>query len=71
MADTHLLEVGANSEDLVHEILNREDVVLAESLFNNLVVGEGNTLLVDLAVAALVDELADGLQVGLATELLE
>ena len=67
MADTHLLEVGANSEDLVHEILNREDVVLAESLFNNLVVGEGNTLLVDLAVAALVDQLANGLQVGLAT----
>ena len=25
---THLLEVGARSEDLVHEILNREDVVL-------------------------------------------
>ena len=63
---THLLEVGARSEDLVHEILDGEDVVLAEGLLNDGVVGEGDALLVNLAVAALVDKLADRLQVGLA-----
>ena len=51
----------------MHEVLNAEDVVLAEVLLNDLVVGEGDALLVDLAVAALVDKLTDGLQVGLAT----
>ena len=40
--------------------------MLAERFLNNGVVGQGDALLVDLAVAALVDELADGLQVGLA-----
>ena len=64
--DAHLLEVGAGSEDLVHEILNGEDIVLAESLLDDGVVGEGDALLVDLAVAALVDQLTDGLQVRLA-----
>ena len=63
---THLLEVGAGGEDLMHEILNRENVVLAESLLNDGVVREGNTLLVDFAVATLVDELTNRLQVGLA-----
>ena len=50
----------------MYEVLDREDVVLAESLLNNLVVGEGDTLLVDLAIAALVDQLANRLEVGLA-----
>ena len=61
-----LLEVGAGGEDLVYEILNGEDVVLAESFLDDSVVGKGNTLLVDLAVTALVDKFADGLEVGLA-----
>ena len=61
-----LLEVGAGGVDLVHEILDGEDVVLAEGLLNDGVVGEGDALLVDLAVAALVDKLTDRLQVGLA-----
>lgn len=63
---THLLEVGASGEDLVHEILNGEDVVLAECRLDDGVVGQRDALLVDLAVAALVDQLADSLQVGLA-----
>ena len=64
-----LLEVGAGGVDLVHEILDREDVVLAKGLLDDLVVGERDALLIDLPVATLVDELTDGLQVGLATEL--
>lgn len=59
-----LLEVGANGEDLVDEILNADDAVLAEVLLNDGVVGQGNALLVDLSVSTLVDELLDGLQVG-------
>lgn len=58
-----LLEVGADGVDLVDEILHAHDAVLAEVLLNNRVVGQRDALLVDLAVAALVDELAHGLQV--------
>lgn len=59
-----LLEVGANSVDLVDQILHTDDAVLAEVLLDDLVVGEGNTLLVNLTVTALVQKLTDGLQVG-------
>jgi len=59
-----LLEVGADSVDLVDEILNADNAVLAEVLLDDGVVGDGNTLLVDLAVSTLVDELLDALEVG-------
>lgn len=59
-----LLEVGADGVDLVDQVLHADNAVLAEVLLDDLVVGEGDTLLVDLAVTALVQELADGLQVG-------
>lgn len=65
---THLLEVGADGEDLVYKILNGEDVVLAKGLLDDLVVGKGDTLLVNLSVSTLVNQLADGLQVRLAAE---
>lgn len=61
-----LLEVGADSEDLVDQILDGDDAVLAEVGLNEGVVGERDPLLVDLAVSTLVDELADGLEVRLA-----
>ena len=38
--------------------------MLAERFLNNGVVGQGDALLVDLAVSTLVDELLDALQVG-------
>lgn len=63
---SHLLEVGASGGDLVHEVLDRKDVVLAKALFDDSVVGKGNALLVDLSIATLVDQLADRLQVRLA-----
>lgn len=66
---TYLLEVGSSREDLVDEVLDGEDVELAKSLLDDLVVGERNALLVDLAVAALVDELPNSLQVRLATKI--
>ena len=61
-----LLEVGADGEDLVDEILDGEDVVLAQGLLDDVVVGERDTLLVDLSVTTLVDEFTNGLEVRLA-----
>ena len=63
-----LLEVGAGGDDFVHKILYAENVVLAESLLDDLVVGQGDALFVDLAVTTLVDKLTDRLQVGLAVQ---
>lgn len=59
-----LLEVGADSVDLVDQILHADDAELAEVLLDDLVVGEGSALLVDLSVTTLVEKLADGLKVG-------
>ena len=59
-----LLEVGANSVDLVDQVFHADNAVLAEVLLNDLVVGKSNALLVDLSVATLVDELTDSLEVG-------
>lgn len=58
-----LLEVGANGVDLVDEILDTDNSVLAKSVLNDLVVRQSDSLLVNLAVTTLVDELADGLEV--------
>jgi len=62
----YLFEVGANGEDFVDKVLDGKNVVFSEYLLNHLVVGEGHSLFVDLSVTALVDQLADGLEVGLA-----
>lgn len=59
-----LLEVGADGVDLVDQILHADNAVLAEVLLDHLVVGQGDAHLVDLAVTALVEELAHALQVG-------
>lgn len=59
-----LLEVGANGVDLVDKILHADNAVLAEVLLDDGVVGQRNTLLVDLSVSTLVDKLLHALQVG-------
>lgn len=59
-----LLEVGADGVDLVDQVLHADNAVLGKVLLDDGVVGEGNALLVDLGVSALVDKLTDGLQVG-------
>lgn len=59
-----LLEVRANSVDLVDQVLDANDAVLTEGLLNEGVVAESNALLVDLTEATLVDELTDRRQVG-------
>jgi hypothetical protein len=64
-----LLEVGAGSGNLVNEVFYGEDVVFAEGLLDDGIVGQGNTLFVDLAVTALVKEFADRLDVWLAKKI--
>lgn len=61
-----LLEVVSNSPDLVDEVLDARDALLAERSSNDGVVIESETRLVDLAVTALVDKLADGVTSGVA-----
>lgn len=56
----NLLEVGANGVDLVDQVLEGQDTVLAQVGLDNGVVGESNSLLVDLAVASLVHQVSDG-----------
>lgn len=70
LCNTNLLEVGANGEDLVNEVLDREDIVFAKGFLNDSIVGQRDALFVDLAVAALVDQLTNGLQIWLAVEIL-
>ena len=48
------------------QVFHADDAVLAKVILNQLVVGERNALLVDLAVPSLVDELSDRLEVGIA-----
>jgi len=52
-----LLEVGANSVDLVDQVFHAHDTELAQLLFDDRVVGKRNALLLDLAITPLVDEL--------------
>jgi len=61
-----LLEVRTDSEDLVNQVLDADDAVFAKVLLDQGIVRQRDTLLVDLAISTLVDQLADGLQVGVA-----
>ena len=58
-----LFEGGTDCQDLVNDILNTDDTMLAKNLLDNGVVGEGNTLLLNFAVTTFVDQLTDCLQV--------
>lgn len=63
-----LLELAANGENLVDKVLHADDAVLAKALLNHLVVCDWDAVLVDLQVAALEQELAHRLDVGVAVE---
>lgn len=59
------LEVGSAGDQLVDQVLNTDEAVLAQSLLDDRVVVQGDPLSGDLGVTSLVDELLDGLEVGL------
>ena len=63
---TSLLEIWPHSNNLVDQVLHTDDTKFTQLLLDDLVIGEGYTLLVDLSVAALVDEVADGFDTGVA-----
>jgi hypothetical protein len=60
---TRLFEVRSDSGDLVDQVFHTDDAELAQGVLDQLVVSEGDALLVDLAISALVDEFTDGLEV--------
>ena len=60
------LEVGSDGVDLVDEVSDASDVGALEALLDDGVLGNGDALLVELAEAALVDELLDGVAGGVA-----
>ena len=53
-----LLEVGADGEDLVNQVLHADNAELAQVVLDQLVVGERDALFVDLAISTLVHEFA-------------
>ena len=61
-----LSEVRSRGENLVDDILNADEAIFAERSLDDAVVSDGNALLVDVGETALVDELADGLEGGVA-----
>ena len=52
-----LLEVGADGEDLVDQILHADDAKFAQAVLDELIVGERDALFVDLAISTLVNQL--------------
>lgn len=58
-----LFEIWANRNDFMDQVLHADDPILAQIFLNQRVVSESNALLVDLAVATLVDEFADALDI--------
>lgn len=56
-----LLEVWTGGGNFVDEIFEADDALFAEALFNDFIVGQWNSLSVDLAETSLVDQSSDGL----------
>lgn len=56
---TSLFEIRPHSNNLMNQVLHTDDAKFAQLLLDDLVIGKGYTLLVDLSVAALIDEVAD------------
>lgn len=54
------LEFWSNSDDLVNKILNTVNTVSSEGSSNDAVVGEWNSLSIDLTISSLVNEVRDG-----------
>ena len=60
---TYSLEVWSNSENFVDQIFGGLDTNVSNIFVNDSVVREGDSLAVDLAESALVDQFTDSLQV--------
>jgi len=49
------LEVGTDAVDLVDQILNANDTLLAQNLFDNGVAGQRNSLFIDFTITSFKD----------------
>lgn len=58
----NLFEVWTNSVNFVNQIFNRQDVEFTQVSFNDSIVRQSNSLLVDLTETSLVNQLSDGSQ---------
>jgi len=58
-------EVGADGVDFVDQVFDADDPEFAQSLLDDFI-GQSTTTALQLAVTALVDQLADGLEVGVS-----
>ncbi len=56
----NLLELGSKAVDLIDDVLDAFDSMLSESLLDDLVLDQGDSLSVELSVSSLVDESLDG-----------
>ncbi len=50
-----VLEIGANSEDLMNQIFNANDVVLSQLLLNDVIGGDGGSFGVKLGESTFID----------------
>ena len=49
-----------NCGDFINQVFNRNNTMLSKNFFNKTVVGKGDSLLIDLSIASLVDKSFDG-----------
>ena len=63
---TYTLEVWSDGVDFVDEIFHGLDANVANISFDDGIVGKCDTLAVNFTMAALVDQFADGLEVGVS-----
>merc|ERR1719337_825197 len=64
-----VLEVGANRQDLMDQVLHADDAELAQGALNEVVGGDWGAVAVDLDEPTLIDQLANRLEVGHSTGL--
>jgi len=60
------LEVSTNGEEFSDQIFDADDFVYSKNLFNDFVRGDGDSLLVDLSVSSLIDQIGDSMSGGIA-----
>ena len=57
------LEVSTNSDDFMDEVFDTDDVLATQGSLDDLVVGDGDSLMIDLGISSLHDQLPDALQI--------
>jgi len=61
-----LLEVGSDIVDFIDQVFSTDDFVLSESSFNDFIAGNGDSLLIDLTITSLIDQIGEGMSGGIS-----